>query len=452
MPVNLDGEPIDLLREILEAGDEAELRAFLATFEHGSDLAYLLEELDEEDRARVVGVLADDPALAAEALAEMEPDEHPEESLAALPPAQLAAVVAELSDDDAADMIGELEPEDQARVLAALPHQEAGEIRELLAYDEESAGGIMTTELVAVPLHLTAAEAIAEVRQQAHEVGNFYVVFVVDGEGVLHGTLPLPSLVTADPAARVADLVEQVPATVLPETDQEEVGRIVARYNLTVVPVVDLAGRLIGGVTFDDVIDIIEAESTEDLLKFSGVGGEEEIRGGWADAVRSRIPWLLVNVLTATFGAAVVYLFEDTIARMAMLAVLMPMVAGLGGNSGTQALAVTVRRIALSQERLRGRWGIVRKEFLVGLTNGLVVGTVVSVCAFALAGDARLGAVVMLAMWMNLTVGSFAGAFVPIVLERLNVDPAIASSMFVTAFTDMAGFFLLLGLASQFLL
>ena len=446
--------PLERLRQLLEAGDDAGLRAFLDEFSHGSDLADLLEELDEDDRVRVLGVLApEDPALAAEALAEMEPEEHPEESLAALEPEQIAAVVAELSDDDAADMIGEMDPEDRDRVLAALSHEDAGDIRDLMRYDEESAGGIMTTELVVVPLEATSMQAIDEVRRQAQEVENFHgVVFVVDGDGVLMGTVSLQSLVTADPGAHVRELTSEPEAAVLPETDQEEVGRVLSRYNLTIVPVVDGGGRLLGGVTFDDVIDVIEAETTEDILKFGGVSGEEELRGGWLDAVRSRLPWLLVNLCTAAAGATVVLLFESTIDRLTYLAVLMPMVAGLGGNSGTQALAVTIRRLSLSRETTGQRWSVVGKEFLVGLGNGLVIALIVSTVAVLLEGDLRVGMVVMLAMWMNLTVGSFAGAFVPIVLERLKVDPAVASSIFVTAFTDMCGFFLLLGLASRFLL
>lgn len=449
-----DLSPLELLRHLLEAGDDDGLRAFLDDFSHGSDLADLLEELDEDDRVRVLGVLApEDPALAAEALAEMEPEEHPEDSLAALDPDHIAAVVAELSDDDAADMIAELEPADRDRVLAALSHEDAGDIRDLMAYDEESAGGIMTTELVVVPLELTAAEAIDEVRRQAQEVEGFYgVVFVVDGAGMLLGTVSLQALVTADPGARIAELHDEPIAVVLPETDQEEVGRVVSKYNLTIVPVVDGTGRLLGGVTFDDVIDVIEAETTEDILKFVGVSGEEEIRGGWLDAVRSRLPWLLVNLCTAAAGAGVVLLFEPTIRQLTFLAVLMPVVAGLGGNSGTQALAVTIRRLALSRETTGQRWSVVGKELLVGLGNGLVIGLIVSTLAAVAEGDLRVGVVVMLATWMNLTVGSFAGAFVPIVLERLKVDPAVASSIFVTAFTDMCGFFLLLGLATRLLM
>ncbi len=448
-------DPLDRLHELLAVGDEGALGAFLSEF-HAPDLADLLEALDEEDRVRVVRVLAEDPALAAEALSEMEWEEHPEDSLAALEPEQMAAVLAEFSDDDAADIIGELDPEEQDRVLAALPVEEAGEIRQLLEYDEESAGGIMTTELVAVRDSLSAAEAIEEVRRQGQEVGEFYSIFVVDDQNHLLGTVPLQAVVLARPGARVVDLVEDVVATVSPETDQEQVGRVLARYNLAAVPVVDDEGHLLGRITFDDVIDVIEAETTEDILKFGGVSEEEEIRGGWGEAVRSRLPWLFANLVTASCAASVVYAFEDVVSQVALLAVCMPVVAGMGGNTGTQALAVTVRRLALSHEVQSQRWRVVGKELLVGATNGLAAGTIAATAAYALAvstgGPPMLGLVVLLAMWLNLAVGGFAGAFVPTVLERLGVDPAVASSIFVTTFTDMCGFFLLLGLASHLLL
>ncbi|HEX9935954.1 MAG TPA: magnesium transporter [Longimicrobium sp.] len=446
-----DRSAVERIRDLLEGGDAPALTDALTGL-HPSDLADLLEALDDDERTAVLRALASEPALAAEALAEMEPDEHPEESLAALGSEQMGDILAELAVDDAADIIGEMDPEDQVRALASLPRAEAGEIRELMRYHEESAGGIMTTELVAVPVSLTAAETIAEVRRQAQEVGEFYVIFVVDADGRLAGWLPLPSLVTAEPDARVADLVQPTIATVLPETDQEEVGRLVARYNLTVVPVVDAEGHLLGGVTFDDVIDIIEAESTEDLLRFGGTSGEEELRGGWWDAIRARLPWLFVNLFTAFAAALVVIAFQSTVAALPLLAVLMPVIAGMGGNTGTQALAVTVRRLALTRESPGNRWSVVGKELLVGMGNGFAIGTIVAIAAFVTYQNAMLGVVVLVAMWMNLAVAGFAGAFVPIVLERLNVDPAVASSIFVTTFTDTCGFLLLLGLASQLLL
>jgi magnesium transporter len=443
-----DAERAAHVRALLEEGDDEALRASLSALPHASDVAVLLEELDEDERARVVGLLADDPALVAEALAEMEWEEHPEETLAALEPEQIAAVVAELSDDDAADMIGELDPEDRDRVLAALPSEDAGEIRDLLRYDEESAGGLMTTELVVVPAGLTAAEAIDEVRRQAQDVGDFYSIFVVDDHGRLQGTVPLQALVTSAAASPLSGMVEPPLATVSPDTDQEEVGRILSKYNLTAVPVVDTWGHLMGAVTFDDVIDVIEAETTEDILKLGGVSEGEELRGGWTDAVRSRLPWLLLNMVTAFLAASVVVLFSGTVAALPLLAAWMPVIAGMGGNTGTQALTVTVRRLALAG----GSDGVVSKEILVGLGNGLAIGVVAAGSAWALSGNPVMGLIVLLAMWGNLVVAGFAGAFVPITLQRMRVDPAIASSIFVTTFTDMCGFFLLLGLATYFLL
>lgn len=447
--------PITSLRELLEHGTPDELHAFLTRF-HPSDLADLLEELEDHERRLVLLALAPAPALAAEALAEMEWEEHPEDSLASLEPEQIASLVGQLSDDDAADIIGELDPEDRDRVLAALPLLDAGDIRDLLRYDDESAGGLMTTELVAVEERLTAAEAIEEVRRQGREVGEFYSIFVTDSERRLRGTLPLRSLVTAAPNQPIWELVEPVVATVEAHTDQEEVGRVLSRYNLVAVPVLDTNGRLLGRVTFDDVIDVFEAETTEDILKFAGASEEEEIRGDWADAVRSRLPWLFVNLFTASASAAVVFYFQDTIDRLTLLAALMPVIAGMGGNTGTQALAVTVRRLALSRESASRRWGVVGKELLVGMSNGLAIGLLAAAASLGLAvvlGETRmLGVVVLLAMWLNLMVAGFAGAFVPILLERLGADPAVASSIFVTAFTDMIGFLLLLGLATQLLM
>jgi magnesium transporter len=441
-------EQIDAL---IAAGDPAALHAYLTNF-HPSDLADLLEELNEEERRAVLVALAREPALAAEALAEMEWEEHPEDSLASLGPEHIASLVRELSDDDAADIIGELEPAERDRVLAALPNLDAGDIRELLRYHEESAGGLMTTELVAIDERLTAGEAIEEVRRQAKIVEEFYTIFVIDGDQRLRGSLPIQTLVTTSPGQPISELIEPAVATVHPDTDQEEVGRILSRYNLVAVPVIDTEGRLLGRITFDDVMDVFEAETTEDILRFGGVS-DEEIRGDWSDAVRSRLPWLFINLVTAFGAASVVYFFQGTIARLTTLAVLMPIIAGMGGNAGTQALAVTVRRLATSRESTSRRWSVVGKELLVGVGNGFPIGLTIATVAFFLPGGGiTLAAVVLLAMWLNLIVAGFAGAFVPILLERLGVDPAIASSIFVTTFTDMVGFLLLLGLAARFLL
>jgi magnesium transporter len=239
---------------------------------------------------------------------------------------------------------------------------------------------------------------------------------------------------------------------VTPDLDQEEVARLMARYNLPSVAVVDDEGRLLGRVTFDDVIDVVEAETTEDLLKFGGVSADEELAAGWRPAVRSRLPWLSVNLATAFLAGGVVYLFQHTIQHTLALAVWMPVIAGMGGNAGTQALAVTVRRLALGLIPVDVFTRVVGKEILVGIINGLVMGVTVGTVATLIGQGARLGIVVFLAMAGNLMVAGFAGAFIPLVLERFGVDPAVASSIFVTTFTDVCGFLLLLGLGGMLLL
>jgi len=431
----------------LLTGDEETLRDYAESL-HPSDVADLLEQLDEEARLRLLHRLPVE--VASEALAEMEEVESPGELLALLDSDRIAEVVSELHDDDAADLIGELEPEEQARVLSSV--EDATEIEELLHYPEESAGGIMTRELVAVSSRLTAGEALEEIRRQADELDDFFTVFVVDPDRRLRGVVTLQRLVVSPRDRPILEVTEDPPALVTVDMDQEQVGRILSRYNLVSIGVVDPLDRLEGRVTFDDVIDVIAAETTEDILRFASVSEEEEVRGGARDAIRSRLPWLVVNLGTAAMAAAVVFYFQGSIELLPMLAVVMPVVAGMGGNAGTQALAVTVRRIAIADESLNERWQVVGKELLVGLINGLVVGGLVAGAGWLVEGRALFGVVVMLAMWGNLVVASSMGAFIPILLESVGVDPAVASSIFVTTLTDLCGFFLLLGLATAVLL
>jgi len=433
------------LAELLRAGrlDEFVKRALDL---EPADLADVLSSLDEHERLTAVRALP--PEISGEALVEMPEEEHAEETLAALEPEQAADIVDEMADDDATDILQELDPHTQEQILSEV--EDRAGVDRLLRYDEESAGGLMTTKVVSVLDTATAGEAIEEIRRQAEEDEGFYQVFVVDSAGRLVGVLPLKDLVTSAPTRAVREFMEPADIFVTPELDQEEVARLMARYNLPSVPVVDGGGRLLGRVTFDDVIDVVEAETTEDLLKFGGVSPDEELGATWSEAVRSRLPWLYVNLLTAFAAASVVLVFSNAIQELKWLAVFMPVIAGMGGNAGTQALAVSVRRIALGQVPSGGAGALVGKEMVVGLVNGLANALIAGSIAWFAAGP-RFGAVVAFAMTGNLAVAGFAGAFVPLLLERLRVDPAIASSVFVTTFTDMCGFFLLLGMATQFL-
>lgn len=438
---------VEELTRIAEAGDVETFRE-RAERVHPSDLADAFAALDEDLRVRLIEQLP--PELVSHALAEMEPEEGPLEVLEALPDEHAADIVEELAADDAADVIADLPPERADKILKLVDDRE--EIEDLLRYDEESAGGIMTTELVSVHEAATAEEAIEEIRRRSEEIDDFYQVYCVSDDGKLVGVLSLRRVVGVAAHTPVRDAMEPAPVIVTPEQDQEQVARSMARYNVAAVPVVDHTGVLLGRITFDDVIDVVEAEQTEDLLKFGGAGGDEALGGRWTDAVRKRLPWLLVNLLTASMAAFIIRLFQDTIEVLLILAVLGPVIAGMGGNAGTQALAVTVRRVALGLAPREHGLQIVGKELLVGLVNGLAVGLIVGTVAAVIGADRMLGVVVMLAMWGNVVVAGVAGASIPLVLEKFGQDPAVASSVFVTAFTDMFGYFLILGLATALIL
>ena len=442
---------LDRARSLVRAGDRETLARELRE-RHPSDLADLVEALGSEaDRAFLLDCL---PAAAASAtLAEMEEEARPEALLASFTPNRIQDLVTTLGDDDAADLIGDLSEPEQARLLAILPQTEAAELRELLRYPEDSAGGLMSTDVVVALARQTATEAMVAVREQARTIQEFYTVFVLDDEQRLQGTLPFRVLITAAPDAPVSALVRPIDAVVGPDADQEEVARLLARYNLVAVPVVDPRGRLLGHVTFDDVVDAVEAEATQDLLRFAGTSEDEELAGPWHDAVRSRLPWLGVNLVTAFLAAAVVLHFDRVVQALPVLAAWQTIVAGMGGNAGTQALAVTVRRLATRpDERLVDRWRGVGKEVLVGLVNGMAIGAAVLVVALLMRQPPMLALVALIAVWGNLIIAGFAGAFVPTALSRMGVDPAIASSVFVTTFTDICGFTLLLGLGARLIL
>jgi len=442
--------PTEHLQSLIELARSGRIDAFVrrAAELEPADLADVLAALDEPDRLRVLRALP--PELSGSALVEMPEGAHAGETLAALGPAQAADIVERLEDDDAADLLGELDPAAQERILSEI--EDRRDVESLLRYDEETAGGRMTTHAVTVRDTDTASQALDSIRKQAQDVEDVYEVFVVDAQGRLVGVLPLKDLVLSPPGRPVREFMEPPDIRVQPDQDQEEVARLMARYNLASVPVVDRAGRLLGQVTFDDVIDVFEAETTEDLLRFGGVPADEELEAGWPVAVKSRLPWLYLNLLTAFLAGGVVYFFQDTVQRTVALAVWMPIIAGMGGNAGTQALAVTVRRLALGLIGPREFAAVMRKEMLVGLVNGLANGVVVGAVATLLGEGPRLGLVVFLAMTGNLLVAGFAGAFIPLLLQRIGVDPAVASSIFVTTFTDVCGFLLLLGLAGWVIL
>jgi magnesium transporter len=440
------------LRPLLALLREGKVSEFLARARmlDPADLADVLALADEDERVEIAKLLP--PDLTGEALIEMPGQEHAEDTLAALSPRQAAEIVEGMPDDDAADLLGELSPEQQQRILAQVDFEERRTVEQLLQYADDTAGGLMTGAMVTVEQNATVSDAIESIRRQAEAVGDFTETYVLDPRRRLSGVLGFKNLVLGAPERPVRELMEEPVVTVAPEVDQEEVARLMARYNVPSIPVVDRERRLLGRITFDDVSDVVEEEATEDLLRFGGVSAEEDLGARWFQAVKTRLPWLLVNLLTAFVAAAVVALFTNVVRALPALAAWMTIISGMGGNAGTQALAVTVRRLALGLIAPAAFVAVIGKEVMVGLACGIANGLVVALAALAFQQPPMLGVVVSLAMVGNLFVAGFAGAFIPLLLERFGIDPAIASSVFVTTFTDVCGFALLLGLGGWLLL
>jgi magnesium transporter len=437
----LNKTDVSKLKSALNGNDE-ELKVLLGTY-HASEIAILFESLQQDDKERIINLLSVE--VASEVIAEMHEETHPEELLLQLHPEKRTEIVEELDYDDATDIISQLEEHEQKEILRDLSEDDASSIRNLLRYAEDTAGGIMNSEFIKINLNLNKQDAVVELIKQSEEIEEFYTIFVVDDDNVFHGIVSLKDIIKAKGNEKITALVKAEVAWVYPETDQEEVARLISQYNLTSIPVVDHEMHLLGRITFDDVIDVIEDENTEDILKISGVSEDEELSGHWLDAVKSRLPWLIINLGTAFLASAVVRYFEPTLAKVAVLTAYMTIIAGMGGNAATQALAVTVRRISLYDLTDRQAYRTVLKEFTVGLINGAVTGLIVLVVALFFDSNPLLGVVIFLAMTGNLVVAGITGAGIPLMLKRVGIDPAIASSIIITTFTDVFGFFFTIG-------
>lgn len=444
----LDKTDVTKLRQAINGDDEL-LKATLGEY-HASEIAILFESISNEERERIINLLAVETA--SEVISEMREEAHPEELLLLLHPDKRTEIVEELDYDDATDIISQLEEHEQKEILEDLSEDDASNIRNLMSYDEETAGGLMNTEFIKINLNLTKKDAIDEIIRQSEEIEEFYTVFVVDDENVFKGIVSLKDIIKAKGNAKITQMVNADVVYVRPETDQEEVAKLISQYNLTSIPVVNEEMKLLGRVTFDDVIDVLEDENTEDILKISGVSEDEELSGNWIEAVKSRLPWLVLNLGTAFLASAVIRFYETTIDSLEVLSAYMVIIAGMGGNAATQALAVTVRRISLYDLTDNQAYRTVLKEFTVGLINGAVTGLIVFLFAFFFDSNQMLGLVIFLAMTGNLIIAGVTGASIPLILKRIGIDPAIASSIIITTFTDVFGFLLLLGLASKLLL
>ncbi|WP_308620379.1 magnesium transporter [uncultured Desulfovibrio sp.] len=425
-----------------EAGEAAE-------FIHPADLADHLENLSLEKQVCALRHMPKEDA--AEALAELEGNVAVD-VLENLDADVAAQIIAEMAPDDAADVLDELDEDHRDVLLEKLTREDSEELRNLLNFDPDSAAGVMNTELILLERDLTVDEAIAHIRREMADKESPYYGYVVDGRDVLVGVLSLRDLMLARPGTIVGDAVAgQNVVSVTYDTDKGEVANLLSHYNYLAMPVVDYEGHIMGVVTYDDIMDIIHDEASADMLGMVGADPEESVDTPWLESVRKRLPWLAVNMLNSAFSASVVYMFEGTIAQMAVLAVLMPMVANQAGNTGQQALAVMIRQLATDRFDHRKAWKAVLREGKIGLATGLFMAGASFLGAWWFTGNRLVGCVMGGAILCDMILGAVAGGSIPLIFRALGRDPAQASSIFLTTLTDGAGFFIFLGLASLFL-
>jgi magnesium transporter len=418
--------------------------------QHPADLAQIFAELPEKDRHAAFNTLVEkNGRLAMEALSELGPEKGAE-LLSLRPAEEIARLSQEIPSDDAAALVEKL-PEDLRLAVLQLirPKPGGGGVSELLEYEERTAGRLMNPHVFALSEDLTAAEAITAL-QAARDVEMVFYLYVVDERRHLVGVVSLRRLLLVPPDTPLKRIMTTDVYSARVDVDQEEVARQVASYNLLAIPAVDAENKLVGVITVDDVIDVIKDEATEDVYRLAGVSADDGVSTPPGESIRRRLPWLAVNLVTAFMAASVVSVFSGTIEEVVALAVLMPVVAGMGGNAATQTLAVIVRGLSLGELTWSNARQALVKEGLVGVGNGLALGVLAALGAWALEGNPWIGLVLGVAMVINMFIAATAGTLIPLGLRALKVDPALASSVFITTLTDVFGFLSFLGLATIF--
>ncbi|MEP2101163.1 MAG: magnesium transporter [Parasphingorhabdus sp.] len=435
----------EFVRSVSDAVDQGDnnLAQELVNPLHNADIADLFELVDEDERAPLAGALGD--LVSADVLAEM--NEHVREDLIEiLEPGQIADLTEQLETDDAVAIIEDLEEGEQQAVLAELEPEDRAAIESALTYPEESAGRIMQRDLVAVPEHMNVGQLIDYLREHGDLTTEFWEVYVVDPSYKPVGTCQLSWILRVPRDIAVADIMKREQSLIPVDMDQEEVALRFQKYNLISAAVVNEDGRLIGMITVDDILHIVEDEASEDVLLLSGAG-EGDINEPIRDSYKSRVRWLIANLATAMVASFVISIFGAAIEQMVALAVLMPIVASIGGNAGTQTMAVSVRALAMNELTRSNTRRVIVREFRIAILNGGTIAVLIGIGTGLIFANPVLGGVIAAAMLINIVIAGFAGIFVPVMLERMNQDPALASSVFVTMITDTMGFLAFLSLA-----
>lgn len=356
-----------------------------------------------------------------------------------------------MSNDDIADILEIIPEETKKKLINAMEEIDSNTVKELLEYSPDSAGGIMTTECIALSGELTTKEALEKVRAIGPKIEVIETIFILGQKKELIGTVDLRNILLAKETEKLKNIMRRLIVSVHTDTDQEEVAKLVSRYDLKAIPVVNASRELLGIITVDDIIDVMVEEHMEDILRLGGVSEEESTNSTLNTSVKKRLPWLLINLVTAFLAAFTIGLFEDVIMQVAVLAVVMPIVAGMGGNAGTQTLSVVIRGISLGEVELKKDWKLVIKEVFLGIINGAITGLITSIVLYFIYGNPYLGLIVFVAMVANLVIAGFFGFLIPLILKVVGADPALASTIFLTTATDVLGFFVFLGLAKMFL-
>jgi magnesium transporter len=448
---DLELQNIDALRQAISAHDTNGALAILDG-EHQADIADHFEQLSTEERTTLVEMAPQ--VLSPMVLAELE-DEVLEDILPLLQAKHISDAVIELDSDDATQLIEELDDVRRAEVLAFLPDRHREEVEASFAFDDETAGRLMQREFVAAPDFWTVGQTIDHMRALSEKDADslpdlFFDVYVIDTRFHPVGYIPLSSLMRCGRDDPLKSIMKEIPALIKPETDQEDVAYLFGKYDLISAPVIDADGRLTGMITVDDMVEVIHEENKEDLLALAGVS-DAGLTDTAFSIVKARAPWLLVNLITAIGASIVISLFKDEIAKLVALAVLMPIVASLGGNTGTQALAVAIRALATRDLTPANMWRAVRREALAALMNGIIFAVLLAGITYLWFQNLELSLVIGVALVFNLFCAGLAGILVPLGLKKAGADPAVASSVFVTTVTDVIGFFAFLGLAALFL-
>ena len=441
-----EGAFLDRIDQIIEAGDGAALNQLLEPM-HAADIADLIERLSSGDRRAFLRLYSGE--IDGEILSEID-ESIREEVLEQIPHAVLAEAVREMDSDDVVDLVEDLDEPEREQILAALDDSDRVAVQQSLTYPEYSAGRLMQSEVVTAPGHWTVGETIDFLRAELPE--QFYHIILVDPRRQPTGYVALGRLLASHRAVALADLSEDSFRTISAFAEEGDVAYAFNQYHLISAPVVDAAGRLVGIITIDDAMSVLDQEHEEDILRLAGVGDESHVSDGPLTTARQRLPWLVINLFTASLSAIVISQFEDTIAALVILAALMPIVASTGGIAGTQSLAVAVRALATRDLTRANAGRVVRRELIAGLLNGLGLALTLGVAGWLIFGDPALGLVLALAMIVNQVVAALGGVLVPLTLVRLKLDPALASGTFVTTLTDVMGFFAFLGFATLVLL